>query len=134
MPPIFSPRSSKKSTRCRSLSQRRRPRRSARCGYHDNYDDLRWIENHLDAAAQAIARGLTEYFGLPFLYPQLVRTGIVTTEGAPLRLRSTPGIDGTIIAEIPNGASVQIYGSFQGWYSVGYGGQLGYAAQAYIAE
>ena len=22
-------------------------------GYHDNYDDLRWIENHLDAAAQA---------------------------------------------------------------------------------
>ena len=97
-------------------------------------DDLRWIENHLDAAAQAIARGLTEYFGLPFLYPQLVRTGIVTTEGAPLRLRSTPGIDGTIIAEIPNGASVQIYGSFQGWYSVGYGGQLGYAAQAYIAE
>ena len=85
-------------------------------------------------AAQAIARGLTEYFGLPFLYPQLVRTGIVTTEGAPLRLRSTPGIDGTIIAEIPNGASVQIYGSIQGWYSVGYGGQLGYAAQAYIAE
>ena len=41
---------------------------------------------------------------------------------------------GAIIAEIPNGASVQIYGSFQGWYSVGYGGQLGYAAQAYIAE
>ena len=120
-----------------TLGEVRRPKYPANLielGYHDNYDDLRWIENHLDAAAQAIARGLTEYFGLPFLYPQLVRTGIVTTEGAPLRLRSTPGIDGTIIAEIPNGASVQIYGSFQGWYSVGYGGQLGYAAQAYIAE
>ena len=120
-----------------ALGEVRRPKYPANLielGYHDNYDDLRWIENHLDAAAQAIARGLTEYFGLPFLYPQLVRTGIVTTEGAPLRLRSTPGIDGTIIAEIPNGASVQIYGSFQGWYSVGYGGQLGYAAQAYIAE
>ena len=120
-----------------ALGEVRRPKYPANLielGYHDNYDDLRWIENHLDAAAQAIARGLTEYFGLPFLYPQLVRTGIVTTEGAPLRLRSTPGIDGTIIAEIPNGASVQIYGSIQGWYSVGYGGQLGYAAQAYIAE
>lgn len=120
-----------------ALGEVRRPKYPANLielGYHDNYDDLRWIENHLDAAAQAIARGLTKYFGLPFLYPQLVRTGIVTTEGAPLRLRSTPGIDGTIIAEIPNGASVQIYGSFQGWYSVGYGGQLGYAAQAYIAE
>ena len=99
-----------------ALGEVRRPKYPANLielGYHDNYDDLRWIENHLDAAAQAIARGLTEYFGLPFLYPQLVRTGIVTTEGAPLRLRSTPGIDGTIIAEIPNGASVQIYEAFR---------------------
>ena len=103
----------------------RRPRYPANLielGYHDNYDDARWIENNLDAAAQAIARGLTEYFGLPFIYPQLVRTGVVTTEGSALRLRSYPGIDGEIV-----------YGSYQGWYSVGYDGRLGYAAQAYIA-
>ena len=91
------------------------------------------VELRLDAAAQAIARGLTEYFGLPFIYPQLVRIGVVTTEGSALRLRSYPGIDGEIVGSIPNGESVQVYGSFQGWYSVGYDGQLGYAAQAYIA-
>ncbi len=102
-------------------------------GCHDNYDDARWIENNLDAAAQAIARGLTEYFGLPFIYPQLVRTGVVTTEGSALRLRSYPGIDGEVVGSIPNGESVQVYGSYQGWYSVGYNDQLGYAAQAYIA-
>ena len=119
-----------------TLGEVRRPRYPANLielGYHDNYDDARWIENNLDAAAQAIARGLTEYFGLPFIYPQLVRTGVVTTEGSALRLRSYPGIDGETVGSIPNGESVQVYGSFQGWYSVGYDGQLGYAAQAYIA-
>ena len=49
------------------------------------------------------------------------------------RLRSYPGIDGEVVGSIPNGESVQVYGSFQGWYSVGYDDQLGYAAQAYIA-
>ena len=119
-----------------TLGEVRRPRYPANLielGYHDNYDDARWIENNLDAAAQAIARGLTEYFGLPFIYPQLVRTGVVTTEGSALRLRSYPGIDGEVVGSIPNGESVQVYGSFQGWYSVGYDDQLGYAAQAYIA-
>ena len=119
-----------------TLGEVRRPRYPANLielGYHDNYDDARWIENNLDAAAQAIARGLTEYFGLPFIYPHLVRTGVVTTEGSALRLRSYPGIDGETVGSIPNGESVQVYGSFQGWYSVGYDGQLGYAAQAYIA-
>ena len=80
-----------------TLGEVRRPRYPANLielGYHDNYDDAHWIENNLDAAAQAIARGLTEYFGLPFIYPQLVRTGVVTTEGSALRLRSYPGIDG----------------------------------------
>ena len=94
-----------------TLGEVRRPRYPANLielGYHDNYDDARWIENNLDAAAQAIARGLTEYFGLPFIYPQLVRTGVVTTEGSALRLRSYPGIDGEVVGSIPNGESVQV--------------------------
>lgn len=43
-----------------TLGEVRRPRYPANLielGYHDNYDDARWIENNLDAAAQAIARG-----------------------------------------------------------------------------
>ena len=103
-------------------------------GYHDNYADAAWVENNMDAIARELARSLTEYFGLPFIYPQLVRTGVVTTEGSALRLRSYPGIDGETVGSIPNGESVQVYGSYQGWYSVGYDDQLGYAAQAYIAE
>lgn len=118
-----------------TLGEVRRPKYPANLielGYHDNYADARWIEGSLDAAAQAIARGLTDYFGLPFLYPQFVRTGVVTTAGSPLLLRAYPGIDGNIVARIPNGGSVRIYGSYDGWYSVEYEGTLGYAAQAYI--
>lgn len=84
-----------------TLGEVRRPKYPANLielGYHDNYDDARWIENNLDAAAQAIARGLTEYFGLPFIYPQLVRTGVVTTEGSALRLRSYPASTGKQLA------------------------------------
>lgn len=120
-----------------SLGEVRQPRYPANLielGYHDNFDDARWIENYLDVAAQAIARGLCAYFGLPFLYPQPVRTGVVTTEGSALRLRGYPGLDGAVVGSIPNGASVQIYGSYQGWYSIGYSGQLGFAAQAYIVS
>ena len=75
---------------------------------------------------------LCDYFGLPFLYPQTPREGIVATAGSPLLLRAYPSIDGEIIGRIPNGASVEIYASYDGWYSVRYGETLGYAAQAYI--
>ena len=70
--------------------------------------------------------------GLPFFYPQTPREGVVATAGSPLLLRAYPAIDGAVIARIPNGASVQIYASRDGWYSVRYGETLGYAAQAYI--
>ena len=101
-------------------------------GYHDNYEDALWVENNRDAIAQALARGLTDYFGLPFIYPTTQRIGVVQTGGTPLRLRSYPGANGAVLAQMPNGTSVMIYGEWQGWYVVGYEGQLGYAAQAYI--
>ena len=114
------------------VSRSRFPAVLVEIGYHDNYSDALWLESHVEDVARQLVKALTEYFGLPFIYPQLVRTGVVTTEGSALRLRSYPGIDGETVGSIPNGESVQVYGSYQGWYSVGYDDQLGYAAQAYI--
>ena len=51
------------------VRQPRFPSVLAEIGYHDNYADAVWVEGHLDAIAQQIARALTEYFGLPFIYP-----------------------------------------------------------------
>lgn len=101
-------------------------------GYHDNYADATWVEGHMDPIAQQLVRALTEFFGLPFVYPAGTRTGTVQLAYGTLNLRSYPSNTGTVIANIPNGASVTVYGEWQGWYTVRYNGQLGYAAAAFI--
>lgn len=101
-------------------------------GYHDNYSDALWVEGHMDAIAQQIARGLTEYFGLPFIYPMDPLRGEVDVDFGTLNLRSTPSPTGTVIANMPNDAEVTVYGEWQGWYVVHYGNYVGYAAAAYI--
>ena len=101
-------------------------------GYHDNVADARWVENNMDQIAQNLALSLTQFFGLPFIYPQPVITGEVVTNGTPLRLRSYPGIQGEVIALMPDGAQVRVYGTWQGWNSVEYQGNFGYAAEAYV--
>ena len=119
-----------------SLGEVRRPRCPANLieiGYHDNYEDALWIENNRAQIAQALARALTDYFSLPFLYPQAPRSGVVQTDGAPLRLRDYPGVSGAVLASMPNGAAVTVFGEWEGWYAVRFGDAAGYAAAAYIA-
>ncbi|MBO4914282.1 MAG: N-acetylmuramoyl-L-alanine amidase [Oscillospiraceae bacterium] len=118
-----------------SLGEVRQPRYPANLielGYHDNYADAIWIEENRDASAQAIARALTEYFGIPFIYPQAVREGRVATGGSALRLRDYPGQQGSVLTLLPNGAEIMVYGEWDGWYVVHYGELVGYASAAYI--
>ena len=86
----------------------------------------------MDDIAQQLARALTEFFGLPFIYPMDPAKGTVTLSWGTLNLRSYPAPTGTVIANMPNGSAVTIYGEWQGWYVVHYGDQVGYAAAAYI--
>ncbi len=118
-----------------SLGEVRQPRFPSvllEIGYHDNYSDATWLEGHWDAIAQQIARGLTEYFGLPFIYPMDPMQGTVSVSNGTLNLRDYPSSSGKVIANLPNGATVTIYGEWNGWYVVHYGDQVGYAAAAYI--
>ncbi|WP_418725698.1 SH3 domain-containing protein [Dysosmobacter sp.] len=101
-------------------------------GYHDNYADATWVEGHMDAIAQQLARALTEFFGLPFIYPMPPVEGTVTVSYGTLNLRSYPSSTGTILANMPDGAAVTVYGEWEGWYVVHYGDYVGYAAAAYI--
>ena len=116
-----------------SLGEVRQPRFPsvlAEIGYHDNYADAVWVEGHLDAIAQQIARALTEYFGLPFIYPMDPVEGTVRVTSGTLNLRDAPSSSGQVIANLPNGAKVTVYGEWNGWYVVHYGDQVGYAAAA----
>ena len=90
------------------------------------------IEGHVEAIAQQLVRALTEYFGLPFIQPMDPVRGTVRVSYGTLNLRSTPSPAGTVIANLPNGAEVTVYGEWNGWYVVQYGDQVGYAAAAYI--
>ena len=114
------------------VRQPRFPSVLAEIGYHDNYADAVWVEGHLDAIAQQIARALTEYFGLPFIYPMDPVRGTVRVSDGTLNLRERPSPEGRVIASLPSGAEVTVYGEWEGWYVVHYGDQVGYAAAAYI--
>ena len=90
------------------------------------------VEGHVEAIAQQLVRALTEYFGLPFIQPMDPVRGIVRVNYGTLNLRSTPSSSGTVIANLPNGDPVTVYGEWQGWYVVHHGDHVGYAAAAYI--
>ncbi len=118
-----------------NLGEVRQPRAPAvlvEIGYHDNYEDAVWIENNRPAIAQALARALTRFFGLPFIYPMDPSPGVVRVNYGTLNLRSYPSGDGPILANLPNGAALTLYGQWEGWYTVRWQELLGYAAAAYI--
>ena len=114
------------------VRQSRAPAVLVEIGYHDNYEDARWVENNMEAIARQLARALTRLFGLPFIEPIEPEEGTVQVEFGTLNLRSRPSPTGTIIAHMPGGSPVTVYGEWQGWYVVHYFNYVGYAAAAYI--
>ncbi len=101
-------------------------------GYHDNLEDARWIEGHITEIARNLVLSLTDYFDIPFIWPRDPWEGAVHLSGGTLNLHSRPTLDAPVIAHIPNGARVTVYGSYEGWYVVHYGSYVGYAAAQYI--
>ena len=101
-------------------------------GYHDNEDDARWIENNLTEIARNLVLSLTDYFSIPFIWPIDPWEGTVHAGGGTLNLRARPSTDSAVVASIPDGASVRIYGEYEGWYVVRYGEYVGYAAAQFI--
>ena len=102
-------------------------------GYHDNTEDARWIENNISAIARNLVVSLTDYFNIPFLWPTDPWQGTVRTGGGNLNLRSRPEAGAPVIAVIPSGATVTVYGEYNGWYVVRYGNTTGYAASQFIS-
>lgn len=101
--------------------------------YHDNPEDAQWIRENIKPMAEATARGLVEYFGLPWSTPiEPHRIGIVRTERGNLNLRQRPSVTAPILARLPRGSEVILYGQWEDWYTVNAGGILGYVRSDYI--
>ena len=119
-----------------SLVEVRRPRFPAvllEIGYHDNTEDARWIEANIPEIARDLVLSLTDFFDIPFVWPTDPVEGVVRAGGGTLNLRSRPERGAAVIAHIPHGASVTIYGQYGDWYVTRYGDYVGYAAARYIA-
>lgn len=118
-----------------ALGEVRQPRFPAvlvEMGYHDNLADARWIESNIENIARNLVQSMTEYFGIPFMEPAAPQPAVVSTQGGVLNLRSYPSTSGGIIARMPNGTNVTVYGQNNGWYVVRYGDLIGYASAGYI--
>ncbi len=100
--------------------------------YHDNVEDANWITGNLPTIARSLAEAVTEYFGLPLVAPQTPRSGTVRLSSGSLNLRTAPSTGAGVYRQIPNGAAVEILGSYDGWYVVRYGGVVGYVASRFI--
>jgi len=101
-------------------------------GYHDNAEDAHWIENNLREIARNLVLSLTDFFGIPFIWPSDPWEGTVRAGGGTLNLRNRPNTSASVIANIPDGARVRVYGRYEDWYVVCYGDYVGYAAAQFI--
>jgi len=101
-------------------------------GYHDNPDDAAWITNNLDAAARAIAQGLTEYFGLPFLTPSSPRPAVVDVSWGYLNIREKPSQSSPVAARAYDGTRLTVLNEWNGWYLVRVDNELGWASSNFI--
>ncbi len=120
-------------TRLGEVSKTRAPGVLVEFAYHDNPQDAQWIIDHIGTIAKNVVESLTEYFGIPFVLPDLERRGVVSVQWGWLNIRSQPNMDAPIIARAWNGNPIQVLGrTDDGWYKVDYYGKEGFARSEYI--
>lgn len=114
------------------VRQPRAPSVFLELGYHDNPDDALWVMNNLDEIARNIVLSLTEYFGIPFLYPTAPRKAVVDVSWGYLNIRSRPYVTAPIIAKAYDGTRLTVLNQWQNWYLVSFDGTEGYASRDFI--
>lgn len=100
--------------------------------YHDNPADAEWIKANIQPIARNLALSTAEFFGVPLVDPEPLRTAIVRTQGGRLNIRSQPNTNSQVLGQIPNGAEVTVTGQDGNWYTVQYNGITGYAFGQYL--
>ena len=114
------------------VRQPRAPSVFLELGYHDNPDDAAWVKGNLDAIARNLVLSLTEYFHIPFLYPQAPRQAVVDVNWGYLNIRARPSTNAPVIARAYDGARLTVLNQWQNWYLVSFDGVVGYASGDFL--
>ena len=75
---------------------------------------------------------LTDFFDIPFLAPEPIRSGRVDVDWGVLNIRARPNLNASILAQAPDGAPLTIMNQSGGWYLVNYKGTIGYAKDDFV--
>ena len=126
--------------RCRTIptdylgevTRTRAPAVLVEIGYHDNAADERWIKNNLTLIAKTLVISLCDFFGIPFVEPSARQYGYVSTERGGLNLRQYPSTEAPILAQIPRGAQITVYGRNNGWLATEFNGQNGFVSAEFV--
>ncbi len=103
------------------------------CAYHDNEEDVKWLQSNITAIALNLVEGITRYFEIPFLdKAQPVTDGLVNIEKGRLSIHRKPDANADIIMQVPNRAKIFVLGMWNDWYIMDYKGYVGYAAAKYV--
>ena len=101
--------------------------------YHDNLEDARWIEENIEEIARNTVLSLTDYFDIPFNYPNNSYMGtVITPLGGSLNIRKSPSFMAQVIGSVPSGQSVTILASLPDWYLIRYNNVVGYSYAPYV--
>ena len=114
------------------VTRTRAPAVLVEIGYHDNPEDAQWIRENVNSIAENLVLSLTEYFGIPFNYPQPIYVANVATRGSNLNVRYTPSVTAPIVGSIPNGSEVTVYANLPNWSLVGYNQTVGYVRSDFL--
>ena len=114
------------------VTRTRAPAVLVEIGYHDNPQDAQWIRDNVNAIAENLVLSLTEYFGIPFNYPQPIYVANVATRGSNLNVRYTPSATAPIVGSIPNGSEITVYANLPNWSLVGYNQTVGYVRSDFL--
>lgn len=117
-------------------------------GYHDNSEDAKWIKENIQNIAESLARGLCNYFKIPFkdlcqrvggpivnvqnvLLNTYVR--VCTKDGDNLNIRQNSNTGSAVIGQIPAGEKAIILEKLpNGWARVRYNSVEGFASGNFL--
>ncbi len=117
------------------VTRTRAPSVLVEIAYHDNPSDAEWIKNNIEEIARNLSQGVAEFLGVIFVSPNEytgIKKGVVTTQGGRLNIRERPNLEAKVLAQIPNGETVNVYCDSGLWYVVDYNGILGFSSSRYI--